>query len=189
VGKHVVVLEPKDHKRGPFRVILQFTDRTGILECFGMDISSTERPLSTTAVRNLNPGTLIAKGRARLVRSGAGRGAIDKQELGRVAEAGLDRIRRGGGRTPTYGAEHFVEVADKYLWAIQNNRSALRAIARHWKVNEPAASKWLKVCRDIGLLDPTTKGKRSGRSKVALPATVNAKASVPTPTIRSLRPR
>jgi hypothetical protein len=174
-----VSLSPKDHRAGPFNITLRFSDLTGMLECIGMDLSSTGPPLTTTAVRKLNTGTLIAKGRTRLVRSGAGRTTLDSQRLvTHEAEVRLAQLRRGGGRAPTYGVKHFVEVADQYLSAIRNNRSALRAIAKRWGVKESAASKWLKVCRDIGLLDPTTKGKRSGRSAVASPATVKAKASV-----------
>jgi hypothetical protein len=128
-------------------------------------------------------------GRIRL-RSKATGDVVITPEPGRITWTGQQvmltttRVKRRGGRPPKYDLEHWQAVAQIYRDAsAQSNRKPTRSVARHFKVTESAAAKWVAKCRDLGLLPKTTRGKVRAGDAVATPATVRAVASVPAPTV------
>lgn len=84
-----------------------------------------------------------------------------------VLEASRER-RRGPGRPPAYGAEHYERVATIYSQAQREGRSPTKAVAEEmaggYSAGKWAAMKWVAKCRDLGLLPPTVKGKAAGWS-------------------------
>ena len=73
-----------------------------------------------------------------------------------------------------------------YGKAYSKNKTPTRAVARHFRVTESAAAKWVAKCRnDLGLLPKTTRGRAKVVDAVVRPATVRAAARVPTPTVRA----
>lgn len=63
------------------------------------------------------------------------------------------------GRPPTYGLQHFEQVARIYREAYAAGRTPTRAVARHFKVSHTAAAKWVGRSRALGLLPATTRGR------------------------------
>ena len=71
--------------------------------------------------------------------------------------------RRGPGRPPIYGREHFEKVAGVYLEALRVGEAPTEKVAGVYKVNKSTASKWVTKARDeYGLLPRTVKGKAAG---------------------------
>jgi hypothetical protein len=69
--------------------------------------------------------------------------------------------RPRAGRRPTYGPEHYAEVARIYTAAWRNRASPTKAVEAWGSVSYPTAAKWVAKARALGLLPPTTKGRPS----------------------------
>jgi hypothetical protein len=142
-------------------------------------------PVTARALHAIPLGKLIEKRRPK---PGAVTLAIDNATHAHTAEKlslTTPSRRRRGGRPPKYPPEHWQAVARIYTEAYLGNRTPTRAVAKHFKVKESAAAKWVAKCRnDLGLLPKTTRGKATVNAVVS-PATIRAVASIPTPTVRA----
>jgi hypothetical protein len=69
--------------------------------------------------------------------------------------------RPRGGRKPTYGPEHYAEVARIYTAAWRSRASPTKAVEAWGSVSYTTAAKWVAKARALGLLPPTTKGRPS----------------------------
>ena len=69
--------------------------------------------------------------------------------------------RPPGGRKPSYGPEHYAEVARVYTAAWRSGASPTKAVEAWGSVSYPTAAKWVAKARTLGLLPPTTKGRPS----------------------------
>jgi len=76
----------------------------------------------------------------------------------RLAQA--EREARQGGRG--LGPSHYAEVAEIYLEA---SGSPTTEVAKRKNVSVSTAATWVSRARDMGLLDPTTKGRAGGISQ------------------------
>jgi hypothetical protein len=146
-------------KDGPYDVTLRFAPIEGRMECVGVDVQVVPGPrprlVTAVALHSIPLGRLIEKRRKEagdvLVTVGGGQVTWTGQEV-------TVKVTRHGGRPPKYGPEHWDEVARVYHEGFQN-RTPTRAVARHFKVSDTAAAKWIAKCRKLGLLPETTRGK------------------------------
>lgn len=158
-------------RNGPFEITLHWLPIEGRMECAGIDIRSFRRlpgqdqrklygsepqAVTTSVLRSIPLARIIDEHRARL---------RDWPSQSRIGELVPARVRRTmwkpgkRGRPPTYGPEHFEEVARVYREAYEINRTPTRHVARHFKTTESAAAKWVARCRELGLLPKTTRGR------------------------------
>jgi hypothetical protein len=157
-------------KDGFYDVTLRFAPIEGRMECVGIDVQPVPGPRTLTAValHSLPLGKLIEKRRKE-----AGDVVVTVDTVGAIAWVGqpvVVTVTRRGGRPPKYGPEHWQEVARIYREAYEHskNRTPTRAVARHFRVSDTAAAKWVAKCRHLGLLPKTTRGKP--RAVVQAPA-------------------
>jgi hypothetical protein len=63
--------------------------------------------------------------------------------------------KKGPGRKPVYGSDHFEEVARIYNehWQ-KGGRAPTKAVADRFRVSKSAAAKWVARAREMGLLAP-----------------------------------
>lgn len=67
------------------------------------------------------------------------------------------------GRPPMYGPEHWRQVATVYAESYQSGSGTpTQEVADKFKVSKSTAAKWVHRCREMGLLNPTSKGKPGG---------------------------
>lgn len=181
-----VTFGPRHHHVSDVNVTLSFADVGGRLECLSLSVDSVQ-PLSTTAIRRLNVGTLVERGRSQLSRQRPpAKAQLPHEQTVAIAASAIEKR---GGRRPGHSPEHYARVAEFYLEALQSGRKILPYVKRKAgasTVNQ--AAKWIQKARQLGLLDQTTRGKPSGLSVVARASTVTAKAHVPTPTVEVSKP-
>jgi hypothetical protein len=148
-------------KDGLYDITLRFAPIDGRMECVGVDVQPVPgtRPVTAVALHSLPLGKLIEKRRKQ-----AGDIVVKVDTVGAIAWVGqpvVVTVSRRGGRPPRYGPEHWQEVALIYRDAYEHspNRTPTRAVARHFKVSDTAAAKWVAKCRRLELLPKTTRGK------------------------------
>lgn len=66
------------------------------------------------------------------------------------------------GRPPTYGKEHFEEVAAVYNEALAAHQNPLTELSARFGISKTNAAGWVTRCRALGLLPPTTRGRAAG---------------------------
>lgn len=124
-----------------------------------------ETPLTATTVREFPTGGTLALDRkinARLQKAFA-KALSDpryaRERRRRIAAAEQWEESQAGKPGPKkYGAAHFREVAEVYLDALIGGKPTL-AVAERFVVSKSTAAKWVARARQIGLLDPTQRGK------------------------------
>jgi hypothetical protein len=151
---------PWPRKSGPFEVTLRFEWVEGRWECVSVHLDAIDaadrKPATITSslLRKLPLRRFIGQ----LVTFKA---ALTTEEDGITYRFERDYTAIGpkGGRPPTHGLDHFVEVAQVYREAYGENRTPTRAVAKHFRVTPSAAAKWVARCRELGLLPKTSRGK------------------------------
>jgi hypothetical protein len=172
-------------KDGSYEITLSFA-WIGGMECVGVLVQAErDAPVTARALHAIPLGKLIEKRRPK-----PGELTLAIENASHSHTAGnlvlTTSSPRRGGRPPKYPPEHWRAVARVYEEAYHGNRTPTRAVAKHFRVTESAAAKWVAKCRnDLGLLPKTTRGKAKVVHAVARTATVRAVASVPTPTVRA----
>ena len=68
--------------------------------------------------------------------------------------------RRGGRKG--HGDDHYAAVAEFYATAWTDGVHPTEAVAEHWTVAKTTAAKWVSRARELGFLEPTTKGRPGG---------------------------
>lgn len=68
--------------------------------------------------------------------------------------------RRGGRKG--YGDDHYATVAEVYATAWADGVHPTKAVAEHWLIAKTTAAKWVSRARDLGFLEPTTRGRPGG---------------------------
>lgn len=68
--------------------------------------------------------------------------------------------RRGGRKG--HGDGHYAAVAEVYATAWADGVHPTKAVAEHWSIAKTTAAKWVFKARELGFLEPTTKGRPGG---------------------------
>jgi hypothetical protein len=68
--------------------------------------------------------------------------------------------RRGGRKG--HGDDHYAAVAEVYATAWADGFHPTKAVAEHWSIAKTTAAKWVFRARDLGFLEPTTRGRPGG---------------------------
>jgi hypothetical protein len=68
--------------------------------------------------------------------------------------------RRGGRKG--HGDRHYAAVAEVYAIAWAGGGHPTKAVAEHWSVAKTTAAKWVLRARELGFLQPTTRGRPGG---------------------------
>ena len=136
-------------------------------------------PITASALRSVPLGKLVNEFLDRLRenpikasrRSASGtaddmREAADELE-GRHTEseaAALQQLasepRRGGRRGHSH--DHYAAVAEVYAKAWADGVHPTKAVAEHWTIAKTTAAKWVSRARELGFLEPTTRGRPGG---------------------------
>jgi hypothetical protein len=181
---------------GVYNVTLRFAPIEGRMECVGLDVAAVPGPgrrtVSAVALHSIPLGKLIEKRRKE-----AGDVTVTVDTVGAIAWVGQPvtisgtSSRRVGGRPPTYGLEHWQEVARIYREAYAKNRTPTRAVARHfskaWRrqVSETAAAKWVAKCRALELLPKTTRGKARAVVQASASGRIRLRSRATGPVVRA----
>lgn len=163
---------------GPWAVTVGLREIEGRMECVGFAITQKEPPegkpyppppiLTAKMVRTIPIGQFIDRTR----RAKAGSAAIVAglfEDEGRPDEAAWAREygnrfqAKASGRPRMYGDEHYRQVASVYAegWRMPEG-APTKHIAESFHVSHATAARWVRVCRDKGLLGETTKRKAGG---------------------------
>jgi hypothetical protein len=162
---------------------LDFDFVTGLrpigLECVGLEIHSAEDPpvpVTGTLLRQLPLATLIDRAQRMIAKASSQAAANMAEGLDFAHDQGWDVTfddiadneqfefwaQQSGerrGRPPTYGVDHFRQVAEVYLANYQTRLSApTKAVAERWGVNRSTANKWVARSRALGFLGSTRRG-------------------------------
>lgn len=167
-------------KDGTYEVVLRFAPVDGRMECVGVDVEAVPRGtrvVTAVALHSIPLGKLIEKRRPKVIWKGqevsirvtpatvAAKASVPTPTVlvghtfTKAPTFPQGQVTRRVGRPPKYGPEHWQKVARIYQEAWSKNRTPTRAVARHFKVSETAAAKWVARCRALGLLPKTTRGK------------------------------
>lgn len=175
-----------DPVNGPWTMLLHFQRLGGREECVGFEIwggtpparhTSGRDPLPFRPIRAVDvrrpPFAELVDG-ARRMAVGSARRLLAEEEASedRPGDGPLEPAvraflqeraaafggRKAAGRPPTYGPDHFAEVADVYRAAWAETGKPLEAISERWNVSKSAAGKWAARCREMGLLPRTSRG-------------------------------
>jgi len=163
------------------RVEVRFAELDGQLVCIGVEIGpklSDEdvfinvkdgdlRPLAATEIR-MPLRHLIDVGLQTAVMSRTGTGDFGRDteafrdDLGRLNRAQTEPRKRPG-RPPSYGEEHFEEVARVYRDHTRaGGRAPTKAVQQRFQpVTKSAAAKWVSRARQMGLIEPTEGADRA----------------------------
>ncbi len=68
--------------------------------------------------------------------------------------------RRGGRKG--HGDGHYADVAEVYATAWADGVHPTKAVAEHWSIAKTTAAKWVFRARELGFLEPTTRGRPGG---------------------------
>ena len=68
--------------------------------------------------------------------------------------------RRGGRKG--HGDDHYAAVAEVYATAWADGVHPTKAVSEHWTVAKTTAAKWVFRARELGFLQPTTRGRPGG---------------------------
>lgn len=69
---------------------------------------------------------------------------------------------RGRGGRRGHGPAHYADVATVYADAWAKGGHPTQAVSGHWTVAKATAAKWVARARELGFLEPTTKGRAGG---------------------------
>lgn len=159
-----------DPETGPWLVQLRWGAINGRAECVGIDITSarpedvfedrwsalTERmpetatPLTTSVLRNLRIGELIAEEREQMATTMGELVGPDDESLNVFGASG--RTMRDSTR------KRLQRVADTYRKAWHQGKPPVQTVAKRFGVSEAAASKLVFRARSAGMLPPTSSG-------------------------------
>ena len=162
-----IFLGPRHHGRGPWVVSVELERGDSEWQCVAFHVSGRKgKPVTASLLRTLPVGTLIdlaRKMRADADQHGDHNDPADLERRAQLRHRVLQRQRSEGGRPRDWGPEHFAEVASIYLRAIESGEKPTQSVARHFKVEQSTAAKWVARARhEYRLLAPTERGKASG---------------------------
>lgn len=160
----------RHHEPLPFPVTVHFAILDGrhepVLLEIGADFDSARdpRPISAAEVRSIPIGEIVAEAGwllRRYIREIAA-GDVEANERTRARARNAQVAVEGTGRL--YGIDHWQEVARIYREAMSTRQPTL-VVSEHFHVSRSTAAKWVRRCRDLGLLPETTQGKTSAAPK------------------------
>jgi hypothetical protein len=156
---------------GPWKLVFRWAEVGGRFECVGLDMHAVGRqpdPLTTSTLRSVNLAALIDEQRPRLRRR-----KVSARSASLSPKPEDEQTRRG--RPPTYGADHFVQVAQIYAEAWDRSENPTRAVAEWGDVSQSTAAKWVYRARhQFGLLGPTSRGTPGGVRLISVEDTATA---------------
>ncbi len=146
----------------------------------GYTKTTRSKPVTASALRSVPLGKLVneylkelrAAGPSVASRRVVSGTADDHREAaddlaGRHTESEAEAIQqlasepRRGGRKG-HGDDHYAAVAEVYATAWTDGVHPTEAVAEHWTVAKTTAAKWVSRARELGFLEPTTKGRPGG---------------------------
>ena len=178
-----------DAKKGPNHIGIHFDVIDGEPLCVGVELWSRNPPppdkrhrspflhqedraetIDTTLWRSIPIGRLLRESRARheafahrladpTSRVADGLAAVypEGKPASSIRADGRRMLRHWQGRR-RYPPEHFAEVARVYQSSVEGGRPTL-SVAETFGVEKSTAAKWVARARNLGYLEPTTKGR------------------------------
>jgi len=173
--QHVPNILWPDYQQGPWIISAGFARlKDGTTACIGMQIRyAPRRPvMKSTVLWDLEdpdapePEHAISASSLRGIPFGW---IIDRsrESIGDLApSARVDTVPR---RRKRLDDHHYKDVAAIYSDACTSSNSQTRRaprteVAEHFHVADSTASKWIRTCRDRGLLPKTTRGRKAGNT-------------------------
>jgi hypothetical protein len=152
----------------PWKLKFRYAQVNGRLEWIGLEVEPANerspKPLEHRFLRQVRYADLADRGRKRLLRRHPHLLSEAEPDLAAVVpELTKERPRRGKGRPPAYGSDHYVKVRDTYVEAYRKHEAPTKAVAERFGVPPGTAANWVRKARDLTLLREATEiGKASG---------------------------
>ena len=157
-----------DSTIGPWKLEIELGAVSGRVECVGLEVKPLRRPssepLTVTTIREMPLHSLMQEQRLESSDDFLKLVGIElPAKVGSLGDAGLgilgiERPRQAG--RPEVALDDIEKAAKVYLAAPTAPR---KAVAKELGIGESTAAKWIQRARKLGLISPTTPGKRSGR--------------------------